>query len=98
MFVDSIEFADKYTDEIKNDINGVLEVEAKELIQCFSNDIMALVAFGVRCNSLKNRKNQLFLNGLEAFSFDTMWKNFKFFCVFMAPKLARVNEMLHTCT
>lgn len=90
MFIDSIECADKYTDQLKIEAGPMIEVEAKDLIQRFSNDVMVLSAFGVKCDSLKNKNNELFKAGMSAFGFETPWKNIKFFLILMAPKIATV--------
>lgn len=66
------------------------DLELTELFRKFSNDVIAMCAFGIKTETLKSENNELYKIGLEAFIFDTFWKNFKFFVVLMVPRLANV--------
>ncbi|XP_063917833.1 cytochrome P450 9e2-like [Zophobas morio] len=71
----------------------VITVEMKDIFTRFANDVIANTAFGVECDSLVDQKNEFFLMGKEATDFSSVWKNFKFFLYFLAPKLSELFKV-----
>lgn len=63
-FIDecSLEFV-KYFSKEASTQKKVVEIEMKDTASRFANDVIASVAFGIKCDSLKDRDNQFFKMG-----------------------------------
>ncbi|KAF5288513.1 hypothetical protein FQA39_LY15381 [Lamprigera yunnana] len=57
---------------------GEVLIELKDTFTRFTNDIIATCAFGIQCDSLKDRNNDFYLMGKEATDFSGL-KGLKFF-------------------
>lgn len=57
------ESALRFVQHFKNQDKNVLEVELKDTLSRFTNDIIATTAFGIECDSLKYKTNQFYLMG-----------------------------------
>ncbi|XP_063916588.1 cytochrome P450 9e2-like [Zophobas morio] len=71
---------------LKNNEN-LITVEMKDVFTRFTNDAIANTAFGVKCDSLRDRENEFYLMGKEATNFNGFWKNLRFFGYMFVPKL-----------
>lgn len=80
-----------FVDYFKNQKADINEVEMKEVLTRYGNDVIASVAFGFKINSLKDRNNNFYLMGKEATNFGGFWKTLKFFGYSFAPKLYEVR-------
>lgn len=60
-FVDSLEDGTK---------NGPMQIEMKDYIGRYTNDIICKYAFGINVNSVENPKNEIFVTGKKIFAFD----------------------------
>ncbi|KAF5288534.1 hypothetical protein FQA39_LY15402 [Lamprigera yunnana] len=58
--------------------NGEVDVEIKDVFTRFSNDVIGTCAFGIECNSLKQKDNEFYTMGKEATDL-TGFKSLKFF-------------------
>lgn len=67
-----------------------MELELYDSFTRYSNDIIASTAFGIDCNSLKNKDNEFFVNGKSALDFSGIVKSLKFMLLLL-PKVTKVN-------
>ncbi|KAF5288522.1 hypothetical protein FQA39_LY15390 [Lamprigera yunnana] len=68
---------------------GEIVVELKDTFTRFTNDIIATSAFGIQCNSLKDRTNKFYLMGKEATDSSGL-KGLKFFGFVFSPLLMKL--------
>jgi len=69
---------------------NLLAVEMKDLFSRYSNDVIATSAFGIRCDSLKNPKNEFYEMGRDITSLRGL-RALIFFGYMMSPKLMKVR-------
>lgn len=67
-----------------------VDVDMKDVLTRYTNDIIGTVAFGIRCDSLKDKNNEFYMMGKEATNFNNVWKNLQFFLMIISTKLAKV--------
>ncbi|KAF2890529.1 hypothetical protein ILUMI_15644 [Ignelater luminosus] len=68
MFVLMDECADQFIKHFKKQ-NGVIPLELKDTFTRFTNDVIGTTAFGVTCDSLKDRNNDFYEMGKELTAF-----------------------------
>ena len=73
-----------------------IEIELKDAITRFTNDVIASAAFGVSCNSFKNPENEFYLMGKEITNLTGFCKFMNFVIMSLAPKLARLLGLTFT--
>ncbi|XP_044738023.1 cytochrome P450 9e2-like [Chrysoperla carnea] len=80
------QFVDYFKNEIQTKNNGKpMNVELKDILTRFTNDVIASAAFGVKCDSLRDRNNEFYRMGAKVSNLST-WRMFiNNFC----PKLAK---------
>ncbi|KAB0797029.1 hypothetical protein PPYR_11090 [Photinus pyralis] len=66
-----------------------IDVELKDLLTRFSNDVIASAAFGLSCNSLKCPENEFYLMGKELTNLSGFWKNISLLIVTVFPRVAK---------
>lgn len=93
MFHFMTESAKQYTDYYLEQDDKVISIELKDSFTRYTNDVIATSAYGVKCNSLKDRNNEFFMLGKEAFNFGGI-KSFKFFGYAISPALMKVSTYL----
>ncbi|XP_058447374.1 probable cytochrome P450 9f2 [Malaya genurostris] len=71
--------------EIKED--KPLEYEMKDFFSRFANDVIATVAFGIKVNSLKDRRNEFYTNGKQMTNFKSLRVHIKSLLCEMMPRL-----------
>ncbi|XP_063916556.1 cytochrome P450 9e2-like [Zophobas morio] len=71
---------------LQNDEN-LITVEMRDVFTRFTSDAIANTAFGVECDSLRDRENEFYLMGKEATNFTGVWKNLRIFGYLLMPKL-----------
>lgn len=83
------QFVDYFKNEIQTKNHGKpINVELKDILTRFTNDVIASAAFGVKCDSLRDRNNEFYRMGAKVSNLST-WRLFiNNFC----PKLAKVNK------
>ncbi|XP_017776423.1 PREDICTED: cytochrome P450 9e2-like [Nicrophorus vespilloides] len=65
-------------------------IELRDLFTRYTNDVIATCAFGVQCNSIKQRNNEFYLMGNLATDFTGIWKITKLLIYMMLPKLSKI--------
>lgn len=75
-------FEETYGDE-------TVELELKDAFQRFGTDVIASCAFGVKCDSQRERNNDFYLMGKEMTDMASFRKRMMFFVMFISPKLAQ---------
>ncbi|KAF2885753.1 hypothetical protein ILUMI_20420, partial [Ignelater luminosus] len=68
-------------------------VEMKDVFTRFTNDVIATSAFGVTCNSLKDRENEFYLMGKEMINFSGFSRILSLLTIFMAPRLSKILKL-----
>jgi cytochrome P450 family 9 len=68
----------------------LITLEMKDTLTRFANDVIASTAFGVECDSLKERNNEFYLMGKEATNFGGVWFTIKVIAFVAIPKLCGV--------
>lgn len=88
MFVLISECAERFTKYFQKSSEGQTHVtlEMKDLFTRFANDVIATCAFGVEVDSLENRTNDFYVNGIKATNFDGL-RGLKFFGYSISPFL-----------
>ncbi|EFA09239.2 cytochrome P450 9Z1 [Tribolium castaneum] len=71
----------------------VVTVEMKDAFTRFTNDVIANTAFGVSCDSLKERENEFYLMGKEATDLKGFWKNIKLLLFFLIPQVFKLCKV-----
>ncbi|KAF5288521.1 hypothetical protein FQA39_LY15389 [Lamprigera yunnana] len=71
---------------------GEIVVELKDTFTRFTNDIIATSAFGIQCNSLKDRNNKFYLMGKEATDFSGL-RGLTFFGYEFSPLLMKLFKI-----
>jgi cytochrome P450 family 9 len=69
---------------------NILAVEMKDLFTRYTNDVIATSAFGIRCDSLSNPKNEFFVMGRDVTNFGGV-RALIFFGYALSPKLMKVR-------
>lgn len=78
------EFTEHYLEKSDDNI-----LEMKDTFTRYANDIIASVAFGIKCDSLKERGNDFFTMGMKATQ-SNLARNLRVFLYLIAPGLAKV--------
>ncbi|KAK4874008.1 hypothetical protein RN001_013368 [Aquatica leii] len=69
MFTLISECAEQFTKYFEKQNEGLLEVEVKDVFTRFTNDAIATVAFGLKCNSLEDKNNAFYMMGKTVTTF-----------------------------
>uniref|UniRef100_A0A6M2DZN4 Putative cytochrome n=1 Tax=Xenopsylla cheopis TaxID=163159 RepID=A0A6M2DZN4_XENCH len=87
-----IECAQQMTDYLqqKADKEGVLDIEMKDLITKYANDVIATSAFGIKINTLEEPDNIFYKMGQTVSNFSGFWISIKFFAFMTVPKLMKI--------
>lgn len=86
------ECAKQFLDHLRGQGGDLIEVEMKELMCRYTNDVIATCAYGIEVNSYKNKDNEFFTTGVEAMNF-TGWKSIKFMMLQSCPKILQYLRM-----
>ncbi|KAF5271171.1 hypothetical protein FQR65_LT17686 [Abscondita terminalis] len=71
MFALMSECAEEFTRHFQNLNQNLVVVEMKDICTRFTNDVIATTAFGVKCNSLDDKKNQFYAMGYKRHPYKT---------------------------
>ena len=95
MFSLICECAENFTTYFENivDPSNALEIDVKDTITRFTNDVIATTAFGIKCDSLKDKENEFLINSRKLLAFFSLKSIFKFIILEYFPKLARVSSV-----
>lgn len=80
-----------YHKNMKGD--GIIEVEMKDSLTRYGNDVIASVIFGVKVDSLNDKDNEFYKMGKKATNFGTLKFTIKMLGYASFPKLYSVSEM-----
>ncbi|KAK4874007.1 hypothetical protein RN001_013367 [Aquatica leii] len=89
MFTLINESAEEFTDYFDNQQNTFFEVEIKDVFSRFTNDVIANVAFGLKCNSLKEKCNEFYMMGKK-----TSFSGIRFFIFILYTGFPRIAKLL----
>ncbi|KAF5289037.1 hypothetical protein FQA39_LY03916 [Lamprigera yunnana] len=92
MFTLVSECAQDFVNYFKKGNQDVLEIEMKDAFTRFTNDAIASVAFGLKCNSLDERTNEFFMMGKMVSSIGKL-RSFIFTLYLSFPKLAKILKV-----
>ncbi|XP_017777284.1 PREDICTED: cytochrome P450 9e2-like [Nicrophorus vespilloides] len=87
MFVLISECAQKFTENFGE--TGIVETDVKDLFTRFTNDVIATCAFGVQCDSIKDRENDFYMMGKNVTYFEGLTL-FKFLLFSSFPKMFKI--------
>jgi cytochrome P450 family 9 len=88
------ECAQQFVQYFQTKTDDVVELEMKDTFSRYANDVIATTAFGVKCDSLKD-KDEFYRMGQDATNFEG-WRMLKFFVLCISPKLTQVRLLLHS--
>ena len=83
------ECAQQFIDHFRKEEGEIIELEMKDTLTRYTNDVIATTAFGLQCNSLKDRNNDFYLMGKDGSNFGGL-RSFKFFMYGSSPTLFKV--------
>lgn len=83
------QYVNFYLEQKKNTI----ELEVKDSLTRFANDVIGNCAFGVNVDSLKQPENEFYLKGQDATDFAGFLKSLKFLINFISPTFADVSRI-----
>ena len=83
------ECAQQFVDYFKKQDEEVVELEVKDALSRYTTDVIATTAFGVRCNSLQDKKNDFYLMGEDASNIGGL-RLLKFVFYEISPLLCKV--------
>jgi cytochrome P450 family 9 len=89
------ECAQQFVQYFQNKSEDVVELEMKDTFSRYANDVIATTAFGVKCNSLKDKENEFYRMGKDATNFGG-WRMLKFFIFGISSRLAQVRYCPHS--
>lgn len=71
MFILISECAEQFTNHFaeKANLNKPIIIEMKDVYTRYTNDVIATCAFGIKCDSLKERENEFYMMGKDATNF-----------------------------
>ncbi|XP_077285507.1 uncharacterized protein LOC143910784 [Arctopsyche grandis] len=83
------EFANFYVEKANNEVDKTVEIEAKESLTRYTNDVIATSAFGIKINSLRNEDHEFYKLGKVASDFSG-WLMIKFALLAFFPRLTKL--------
>ena len=84
------ECAENFTKFFWEKKESVVDVDLKDVFRRYGNDVIATVAFGIHCNSVKEVDNEFYIHGRQATNFTGVWINIKFFLIGAFPTVSKV--------
>ncbi|KAK4874013.1 hypothetical protein RN001_013373 [Aquatica leii] len=92
MFTLISECAEEFTNYFEKQKQNFLDVEMKDVFSRFTNDAIANVAFGFKCNSLEDKCNEFYIRGKETTTFTGL--RFLTFTLYTSfPRLAKFLKL-----
>ncbi|XP_025830871.1 cytochrome P450 9e2 isoform X2 [Agrilus planipennis] len=86
------ECAKNFTKHYLEQEDEVFEVDIKDAFRRYATDVIATTAFGITCNSLKDRNNEFYIMGLDASNFDGI-RFLKFLLYSISPLLTKILRL-----
>ncbi|KAF5291527.1 hypothetical protein FQR65_LT01840 [Abscondita terminalis] len=92
MFSLMSECAHEFAQYLEKHNNELKEIEIKDFFTRFTNDVIASIAFGLKCNSLEDDHNKFYMMGKKITKFEiTIFFGMYFSSIF--PKLAKFLDL-----
>lgn len=85
------ECANQFTEHFENRA-GVITLEMKDAFTRYANDVIGSTAFGITCNSLKDKDNEFYVMGLKATKISP-FTGLKMFMQTISPSLAKMLQL-----
>lgn len=89
MFVLMEECALQFVDFFKTQTSKSIEVELKDVLTRYTNDVIATTAFGIKCDSLKDKNNEFHEMGRDLTNFRGI-RSLKFVLYSISPLIMKV--------
>lgn len=70
--------------------SGPMDIEMKDLVTKYANDVIATSAFGIKINTLEEPDNLFYKMGQTISNVTGFWTSLKFFALMTVPKLLKV--------
>ncbi|XP_026482128.1 cytochrome P450 9e2-like [Ctenocephalides felis] len=86
-----IECAQQLTDHLHEEVSkkGTLDLEIKDLVTKYANDVIATSAFGIKVDTLKDPDNEFYRMGKKVTNFSGVLVNLKFAAFLMMPQVMK---------
>lgn len=84
--------AQQFTNYFVNKDEVLVSVDLRDTFRRFTNDVIASMAFGIECDSLKDPNNEVYLMGKELSDFTSFSKIIKFFLFNISRTLYKVSN------
>lgn len=68
-----------------------MDLEIKDLVTKYANDVIATSAFGIKVDTLKDPDNEFYRMGKKVTNFSGVLVNLKFAAFLMMPQVMKVN-------
>lgn len=91
MFPLMIECAEQFIQYFENEKEEIIELEMKDTFRRYTNDVIANVVFGIKCNSLTNKQNEFITMGTNVTNFNGL-RGLKFSIINLFPAISKVNK------
>lgn len=93
MFQLIVEVCEQMMTHLEERVGGsdpeLLNLEVKDLAGKFTNDIIALCAFGLKCDTMKDKDNEFYSLGQQVMDFKSRGKSLKFLGFQIFPKILK---------
>ncbi|KAL3273894.1 hypothetical protein HHI36_015318 [Cryptolaemus montrouzieri] len=90
MFVLICNIADMYAQHFLKRNEEIVEIELKDALTRYTNDVIANTAFGIQVDSLTDRENVFYIMGRESTIFTGAWRKFKLIIFQVFPSIAKL--------
>lgn len=82
---------ESFANYFNNDQDKMKNIDMRDIFGRFTNNIIASLAFGIKCDSLTNRNNEFYLRSKELTNFTSFSKMLSFVILSISMKLAKVS-------
>ncbi|XP_018336205.1 cytochrome P450 9e2 [Agrilus planipennis] len=86
------ECAKNFTKHYLQQEDEVVEVDIKDAFRRYATDVIATTAFGITCNSVKDRNNEFYIMGLDVSNFNGI-RALKFFLYSSSPAICKILRL-----
>lgn len=91
IFILMTETAQSFVKYFEENPEEAKNLEMKDTTTRFANDVIASSAYGIKCDSLRDKNNDFFVMGKDLTGFTSLSKNLTVFACILMPKLCKVN-------
>ncbi|KAL3273892.1 hypothetical protein HHI36_015316 [Cryptolaemus montrouzieri] len=90
MFVLICNIAEIYAQHYVNKKDKIIEIDFKDILARYTNDVIANTAFGIQVDSLTDRENEFYVMGRDSTNFSKPWRKFTIFIFQAFPSIAKL--------